>query len=278
MEEYVGVDLGGTNFKAGRVKDGIIISEANNSVGRSNTESDLIQTLFKTVDSVITKKVISIGVGVPGVVDPISGIIYDVLNLPVWKKVSLKNLLEQRYNVPVFLNNDANCFAKGEKIYGYGKHYSNFVGLSIGTGLGMGVIINGQLYNGVLCGAGEIGMVTYKDSIIEHYASSLFFEHKYKKNAKEMSILASQGDSKALFAFSEFGKHLGNAINNILYMYAPEAIVLGGSISKSFSLFRQSMEDTMKSFAYLKQIERLKIEVSTLRGIAILGAAALCIE
>ena len=258
MEEYLGVDLGGTNFKAGRVSDGIIISEASNPVSRGNTESDLIQVLFKTVDSVITKNVISLGVGVPGVVDPVSGIIYDVLNLPMWKQVPLKNLLEQRYNVPVFLNNDANCFTKGEKIYGSGKPFLNFVGLSIGTGLGMGVIINSQLYNGVLCGAGEIGMVTYKDSIIEHYASSLFFEKKYNQNAKEMSILASQGDSKALFAFSEFGKHLGNAINNILYMYAPDAIILGGSISKSYPLFKQSMEDTLKSFAYPKQIEHLK--------------------
>ena len=278
MEEYLGVDLGGTNFKAGRVSDGIIISEASNPVSRGNTESDLIQVLFKTVDSVITKNVISLGVGVPGDLDPVSGVIYDILNLPIWKEVPLKNLLEKRYNLPVFLNNDANCFAKGEKIYGSGKPFSNFIGLSIGTGLGMGVIINSQLYNGVLCGAGEIGMVTYKDSIIEHYASSLFFEKKYNQNAKEMSILASQGDSKALFAFSEFGKHLGNAINNILYMYAPEAIVLGGSISKSFSLFKQSMEDTLNCFAYPKQIEQLKIEVSSLRGISILGAAALCIE
>ena len=83
---------------------------------------------------------------------------------------------------------------------------------------------------------------------------------------------------KAIHAFVEFGEHLGNAINNILYMYAPEAIVIGGSISKSYSLFKQSMENTIKSFAYPKQIEHLKIEVSSLNGIAILGAAALCVE
>ncbi len=142
----------------------------------------------------------------------------------------------------------------------------------------MGVIIDNQLYNGVLCGAGEIGMVTYQDSILEHYASSLFFARKYNQNAKEMSDLASRGDSKAVVAFSEFGEHLGNAINNILYLYAPEAIIIGGSISKSYALFKQSMEDTIKLFAYPKQIEDLKIEISSLSGIAILGAAALCIE
>lgn len=278
MKEYLGVDLGGTNFKAGCVKDGIIISESFNSVSRNVNESELIQTLFKTTDTVITKNVKSIGVGVPGILDPVSGVIYDIQNLPMWKEVPLKNLLEQRYKLPVFLNNDANCFTKGEKVYGYGKSHANFVGLSIGTGLGMGIIIDNRLYNGVLYGAGEIGMVPYKDSILEQYASSLFFTKKYNQNAKELSYLASQGDSKALYAFTEFGEHIGNAINIILYTYAPEAIVIGGSISKSYSLFKHSMEDTIKSFAYPKQIEHLKIEVSTLNGIAILGAAALCIE
>lgn len=129
-----------------------------------------------------------------------------------------------------------------------------------------------------MCGAGEIGMVAYKDSIVEHYASSLFFEREYQQNPKELSDLAFKGDLKALKIFSEFGVHLGNAINDVLYMYAPEAIVLGGSISKSYKLFKQPMEDTIKSFAYPKQIEHLKIEVSALDGIAILGAAALCID
>ena len=272
----IGVDLGGTNFKAGLVSEGNIISEAYNSVNRDCSKSELIQTLFKTIDEVFTENVKGIGVGVPGVVDSNSGIIYDILNLPMWKEVPLRDLLGPRYNIPVYINNDANCFAIGEKIYGHGKPYSNFVGLSIGTGLGMGVIINGQLYNGVFCGAGEIGMVGYKDSIVEYYASSLFFEREYQQNPKEMSELAFKGDKKALKMFSKFGEHLGNAIKNILYMYAPEAIIIGGSISKSFPLFKNSMEKTIKTFAYPKQIEHLKIELSDLDGIAILGAAALC--
>ena len=278
MEGYLGVDLGGTNFKAGLVKDGTIISKAVNPVNRDTSERDLILTLFKTIDTLITKDIKAIGIGIPGVVEPNSGVIYDILNLPAWKEVPLRQLLEERYDLPVFLNNDANCFAKGEKIYGKGKSYTNFVGLTIGTGLGMGVIIDNKLYNGVFCGAGEIGMVTYKDSIVEHYASSLFFERQYNQNAKDMSNLATKGDLKALKAFSEFGEHLGNAINNILYVYAPEAIIMGGSISKSYALFQQSMEDTIKTFAYQKQIEHLKIEISTLKGIAILGATALCVD
>ena len=274
----IGVDLGGTNFKAGLVSEGNIILESYNSVHRECSKSELIQTLFKTIDEVVSKGVKGIGVGVPGIVDSDSGIIYDILNLPMWKEVPLRDLLEQRYNIPVFINNDANCFAIGEKIYGKGKPFSNFVGLSIGTGLGMGVIINNKLYSGVFCGAGEIGMVSYKESIVEYYASSLFFEREYQQNPKELSELALRGDEEALRIFSEFGVHLGNAINNILYMYAPETIIIGGSISKSFDLFKQPMEETIKTFAYPKQIEHLKIELSELGGIAILGAAALCVD
>ena len=278
MIEYVGIDLGGTNFKAGRVSDGIIHSETSNSVHRNSTASELLTSLFSTVDAVITKNTTAIGVGVPGIVDPVAGVIYDLMNLPVWKEVALKKILEDRYAVPVFLNNDANCFAKGEHIYGVGKAFTDFVGLSIGTGLGMGVIIDHKLHNGLLCGAGEIGMVTYKDSIIEHYASSLFFERKFKASAKEMSILSNQGDAIALEAYHEFGTHLGNAINNINYMIAPEAIVLGGSISKAAPHFEKSMHETLKKFAFSKQTEHLVITISQVKGIAILGAAALCVE
>jgi len=278
MKEYLGIDLGGTNFKAGRVSYDKIDFEVSNPVHRSITEAEIFTILFKTVDAVITKKTTAIGVGVPGIVDPDSGIIYDLMNLPVWKEVPLKKILEDRYEIPVYLNNDANCFAKGEQIYGNGKGFADFVGLSIGTGLGMGVIIKNKLHNGLLCGAGEIGLIAYKDSIMEHYASSLFFERKFNSSAKEMSILATQGDSNALQAYNEFGVHLGNAIKNINYIVAPEAIVLGGSISKAAPLFKKSMAKTLNTYAFPKQSEHLVIKVSQIKGIAILGAAALCIE
>jgi len=278
MNEYIGVDLGGTNFKAGRVSDGKIDLEASNPVHQNFTESELFTILFATIDALITKNTTAIGVGVPGIVDPDTGIIYDIINLPAWETIPLRDILEGRYSIPVHLNNDANCFAKGEYIYGAGKAYNNFVGLSIGTGLGMGIIIERKLHNGLFFGAGEIGMVTYKDSIIEYYVSSLFFERNFNATAKELSLLATQGDATALQAYREFGLHLGNAINNINYMIAPEAIVLGGSISKAFPLFKKSMEETLKTFAFPKQTEHLVIEVSGVNGIAILGAAALCID
>lgn len=276
--KLLGVDIGGTNFKIGRIKNSTIEKEISIDVDISLTEEETIDTLLKSIDHLINTDVQGIGVGVPGVVDPITGVIYDIQNIPVWKEIQLKEILQQRYNVPIFINNDANCFALGEKIFGKGRHYQNFVGLSIGTGLGMGIIINNQLYNGVLCGAGEIGMINYKDSIIEKYASSFFFSRNYDLSAKELSEMAKKGNVLGLTAFVEFGLHLGEAIKNILYMYAPEAIILGGSISKAYPYFRKSIETSLKSFAYQKQIENLKIETSNQPGLAILGAAALCLQ
>ncbi|WP_338407839.1 ROK family protein [uncultured Flavobacterium sp.] len=274
----LGIDIGGTYLKIGRVENGSIVKQTFNSVDSKAKEKETLSSLFEAIDSIINSDVTAIGIGVPAVVDPITGVVYDVQNIPSWKEVALKEIIEKRYNLPVYLNNDANCFALGEKIFGKGKKYENFIGLSIGTGIGMGIIINNNLYNGVLCGAGEVGMLPYKDGIMEEYSSSFFFSKNYQKTAEELSLSAAEGNETALQAYAEFGFHLGECIKSILYMYAPEAIIIGGSISKSFLLFKESMELSLKSFAYQKQIEGLKIETSNQEGIAILGAASLCFQ
>lgn len=274
----LGIDIGGTSLKIGLVENGVIVNQISRNVDNKATESETLLSLLEAIDNIINSDVTSIGIGVPAVVDPLTGIVYDVQNIPSWKKVPLKDIIIKRYNLPVYINNDANCFALGEKIFGKGKDYENFIGLSIGTGIGMGIIINNKLYNGVLCGAGEVGMLPYKDGILEDYSSSLFFLKKYHQTAEELSISANKGNKKALQAYTEFGLHLGECLKSILYMYAPESIILGGSISKSFSLFKEAMELSLKSFAYQKQIENLKIDTSNQEGIAILGAASLCFQ
>ncbi|RLD25278.1 MAG: ROK family protein [Bacteroidetes bacterium] len=277
-QEYIGIDLGGTSFNVGRVKSASVIAKTSNAVNITISESELLTVLQRSIDSLFTSEVKGIGIGVPGIVDPVSGIIYDIQNIPAWQEVPLQQILEEKYRVPVSLNNDANCFALGEKKFGKGVKYGNFVGLSIGTGLGMGIIINDQLYSGVMCGAGEIGMIPYKDSIIEQYAGSFYFMNHYKKSAKEVHEMALRSHPQALADFEDFGRHLGEAIKIILFMYAPEAIILGGSISKAYPFFKESMETTIATFAYPKQIENLSIEVSTQPDLPILGAAALCFE
>lgn len=277
QKEFIGVDIGGTNMKAGRVVSGKVLKSHLVEVDRNDSAEATLYKLCETINETMTNTVEAIGIGVPAVVDPGSGIVYDVQNIPAWTKVALKDLVYQKYKVPVFINNDANCFALGEKYFGKAQQHANCVALSLGTGLGMGILIDNKLYNGVLCGAGEIGMLPYKNGIMEHYTGSFFFEDTYGKSAKALFNSALEGDSLSLQAFNEYGRHLGEAIKAILYLLAPEMIILGGSISNAYPFFKDTVMDALESFAYQKQLEHFKIETSDLVDSPILGAAALCL-
>lgn len=276
--EVLGIDIGGTKINVGLVHNNAIKTESKIAVDRDAAAEVTIQNLKTLIRQHLTDKVTAIGIGVPAVVDPVKGIVYDVQNIPAWKEVPLKDILEKEFLLPVSINNDANCFALGEITYGDAKKHTNVIGLSLGTGIGMGIIIDKKLYNGVLCGAGEVGMLPYKDSIIEDYAGSFFFAKNYNSTAKNLALDAEKGDATALRAFNAYGIHLGEAIKCILYMLAPDAIILGGSISKAFPFFKDSMFESLSTFAYQKQIENLVIDVSVTKDSAILGAAALCIQ
>ena len=119
-----------------------------------------------------------IGIGVPTIVDAQAGIVYDATNIASWKEVPLKALLEERFHVPVAVENDCNCFALGESRFGAGRNYTDMVGVTIGTGIGSGIIIDRKLYGGLYRGAGEIGTLPYRDTDFEHYCSSFFFKKK----------------------------------------------------------------------------------------------------
>ncbi len=274
--EVLGVDIGGTNINAGMVRDGLVVNRSDVPINKEDSELQTLDRIFNCIDELISNGTKAIGVGVPAIVDVSKGIVYDAQNIPAWKEVHLTHTLRKRYNIPVYINNDANCFAMGEKLYGKGKDHQNFIGLSIGTGLGMGIVIKNEIYNGVLSGAGEIGMIGYKDGILEQYTSSFFFVEHYGLSAIDAHSRAEQGDKVALAIFSEFGAHLGRAINTILYLFAPEAVILGGSIRKAYPFFKESMEQQISLFAYPKQLKNLKIETSDLMESAILGAASLC--
>jgi glucokinase len=177
--------------------------------------------------------------------------------------------------VPVYVNNDANCFAVGEKVFGKGKDYQNMVGLIIGTGLGAGLIINNKLYAGRNCGAGEFGMIPWKEGILEDYCSGQFFKTTCNSPGEQLFHEALQGNIRAKEVFAEFGRNLGNAIGIILLTIDPEIVILGGSVSKSFAFFRDAMWDSLSSFPYPRTLRQLRIEVSEVDNVAILGAAAL---
>jgi glucokinase len=271
----IGVDLGGTNVRAGLVEGGRLARVKSVEVRSRGTEQDVLDDVFAAIDAVMTGAVAGLGIGVPSVIDLKTGTVYDVQNIPSWTEVPLKARLEDRYHLPAYVNNDANCFAAGEKHFGKAKPYDHAVGLIVGTGLGAGVIANGRLYSGVNCGAGEFGMLPYRDGNFEAYCSGQFFENVHGVSGRELHERAERGEPEALRIFAEFGVHLGEAVKAICYAVDPEIIVLGGSVSKAFRFFQAAVWETFRTFAYSITKERLKIEVSETENIAILGAAAL---
>lgn len=274
----IGIDLGGTNVRVATILDNeieIMISEPIS--GKENAES-IIEQIKGIISNLWNPNIEAIGIGVPSVVDVEKGIVYDVQNIPSWKEVPLKEILENEFNRPVFINNDANCFALGEKYFGSAMNYKSVVGLILGTGFGSGLILNNSLYSGNNCGAGEVGMLPYKDSIFEHYCSGQFFEIHKKNTGQELFNRAQKGNEEALEAYNEFGTHLGNAMKVIVYAYDPEIIVLGGSVSKAFPFFQKSMFDALEDFAYPNSIRNLKIKTTERESVAVLGAAALVLD
>lgn len=274
----IGVDLGGSNVRAGLVEGERLVKIAVRQVRSQGRAEEVLADLKSVLESVLSPEVQGIGLGVPSVVDLETGTIYDVQNIPAWKEVPIKTILESEYNVPVYVNNDANCFAAGEKHFGLGRPYRNLVGLIIGTGLGAGIIANGHLYSGTSCGAGEFGMLPYLDANFERYASGQFFLKSYGRQGRELFQEAAAGNQEARRIFAEFGHHLGEAIKAIMYAVDPEAIILGGSVSRAYEFFKNSMLETVSTFAYSIALNRIRIMPSTTENIAILGAAALYLD
>jgi len=274
--KLIGVDLGGTNVRAGLVQNGKILqieSHAHTSTG----EKEIIREICTTIEKVLQPGVRGIGIGVPSLVR--NGIVYSPNNIPSWKVVPLKKILEKYFRLPVFVNNDAKCFALGELHYGRGRGKKNLVGVIIGTGLGAGVVIDGKLFSGTNGGAGEIARIAYKEKYLEHYCSGRFFTREFGEDGYALDQRAKAGDADAQKKLASFADAFSEAIMALLYAYDPEMIMLGGSVSKSFPFFEQRLWEHLRNkFHFPKSLKRLKIVQSKKPHIAVLAAAALCLE
>jgi glucokinase len=275
METVIGIDLGGTHIRGGLVVENNLPAILSQRINPNGSVEEVLQQLFILIDQLINDSVKAIGIGVPGLVDTDKGIVYDVVNIPSWKKLSLKQTIQDRYHLPVVINNDANCFALGEYYFGKGQGYDSLIGLTIGTGLGSGIIINKKLYGGKNGGAGEFGMIDYLDKYYEYYASGQFFQNVYQLNGEIVFKQAKQGDGQALKMYEEMGAHLGNVIRTILYALDIALIILGGSVRHAFPYFEKTMWQQIETFTFQNAVENLKIEISELENSGILGAAAL---
>ena len=275
---YIGVDLGGSNVRAGLISDKKLVDLFSEQINPEGTVEEVLEQIFYVIDKLDVRNANGIGIGVPSVVDVNRGIVYNVQNIPSWTEVPLADILKNRYQIPVAVNNDANCFALAEYQFGKGQGYNSMIGLIMGTGIAGGIIINGKLYEGANCGAGEFGMIGYLDKHFEYYCSGQFFTNVYNLKGEEVSRTAEKGDSTSIAIMEEFGNHVGNILTEILYAYDPQIIILGGSVSKTYPLIETSIWKVFEGFNYSTTIKNLKIEVSELEHAGVLGAAALNIH
>lgn len=271
----LGIDLGGTNIRIGRVANGQIVDKVSKPSPSELSLEESLEYLKNSIRGMLTDDVTGIGIGVPSVLDISRGIVYNVANIPSWEEVYLRDILQKEFRLPVYINNDSNCFTLGEKEYGLGRSYKDLIGVTLGTGVGAGVVINHSLYGGRNTGAGEIGSLPYLDATLEDYCGSNFFISHYHTTGKDLAGEASEGNASALKIWGEFGMHMGKLMQAILYVYDPQLIILGGGIADAYAFFETEMRETMRQFPYPETVMNIEIKVSENADISMLGAAAL---
>jgi glucokinase len=278
FKNVIGVIFGGKYLHVARVENGTVADISHREINNRESEEVILSEIISTIKEVHNDTIAGIGVGMPSLVNVKKGIVFKPTNIPSWDKVYLKDILEERFKTQVFINNDANCFALGEKYFGVAKDFDNIAGITIGTGMGVGIIINGKLYSGRNAGAGEFCSIPYRDHNYEYYCSTKYFEEKYGIRHDVLFKRAQKKDKIALAIYEMFGVDLGNAIKTVMYALDPDAIVIGGRLSEAYDYFQESMFKTVKTFIYKNTLKHIQILQSTELDISVYGAAALCFE
>lgn len=276
MKHIIGIDLGGTAIKGGLMEGTQLLRQIAEDTRAEEGGDITINVLINVIRQLRTEETVAIGIGVPSVVDREKGIVYHVQNIKDWDEVHLKGLLEEEFHLPVFIDNDANCFAKGERIYGLGREFENFVGITLGTGVGGGIIQKGDLLSDANTGSGEFGEMPYLGGKLEEFCGSFFFVNNHNTTGYDVAQKAAAGDREALHIMHEYGKHIAVLVKMIVLTVDPQAVIFGGAIANSLPLFEESMYEHLIDFPYPNSIKKLKILKSELQNSGILGAAALC--
>src|SRR3989338_8523287 len=219
MQNIIGVDLGGTNIKTALIaSNGKIIKKCEIPTEAKKGTKTIISNIISSIKKVKSGKIKGIGIGSPGPMDYKKGIITNPVNLP-FKNVPLKKIIQKKFKIPVFLDNDAKCFTLAEAVFGSGKKYENVVGITLGTGFGCGLVINKKIYHG-RSNATEFGHTTIKhdgvksksgnNGSIEEYVAARGITALFggKDSPKDIYNLALKGNKKAVEAYGRMGYYL----------------------------------------------------------------------
>lgn len=311
MKYAVGVDLGGTSIKIGLVsEDGKIIKKISVDTEASGGPRKVVCNIKNGVHQLLSEinlPVEGIGIGCPGVVNPQKGTVENPPNFYNWKKVNVGRPLSMEFEKDVFVENDANAAAIGELIFGRGKKYHSFVMVTLGTGVGGGIIIKRKLYYGDFGAAGEIGHITIDYNgpkcncgsygCIEAFAGSQYLQKRVWKELKRQrgSLLnkmienkydlltpskikeaADKGDKFALSVIEDLGEKLGAALASVSNLIDVSTFIIGGGVAGFGKPLFSSIQKTFSSRVLKSLRPRVKVVAAQLKNEAgIKGASAL---
>jgi len=278
IKKYIGVDIGGTSIAAARISEDELIEKHEVPTGADRQADQILESLFSAIAPVLTDEVIGIGIGMPGFMDTESGEILAINNIPSLRGVSVKKAVQQKFGLPTFQNNDANCFALGEAYFGAGKGFKSMVGITMGTGLGSGVIIDRKIHSGLAGGAGEVGCVPIQGGIGDDFCSNALFVNTYHKDGIDLFNEAKAGNEESRKAFDHLAQNLGEIIRLLMYILAPEAFVIGGSVAKSWEFLEEPLRKEIQKFRVDLVSNQVKLLPAQLDNTGLYGAAALCIS
>ena len=281
------IDIGGTMIKYGLVSfDGKILS-----TDKIKTEASKgLNNILNKIDNIFKryKENNPVGIAVSGT-GQINGIIGKVIGgnpiIPNWIGTNLVKILEEKYNLPIVLENDVNCVALGEKWVGAGKDLSNFICLTIGTGIGGGIILNNQLFRGENFVAGEFGHILIKKGEFEQFASTTALIRLVKErtgktlNGKEIFDLEKKEIVEYQEVISEWIENLTDGLSSIVYCFNPANIILGGGVIGQGEALINRIKNSLFKKIGLQFKEKLNIIQAKLGNNAgMIGASYLLLE
>lgn len=293
------IDIGGTKIAVGVVsEDGRILQRAECATNPQQGFASGLQRmmeLLRQCSQAAGVRLEGIGIGSTGPIDPETGIFGTVDNLPGWKGSNLKQPLEQEFGVPVAVENDADAAALGEGTWGAGRGKQRFIYVTISTGIGAGLVFDGELYRGVDNSHPELGHMVVEASgpvcycgargCWEWMAAGPAMVVWMRQNApegalpadlsaKEICRRAEQGDALARQAVEREGYYLGVGLANLITMYCPDAIALGGGVMASAHLFMDRAREVIRTFCTLVPAEKTEILMARLGADAGIAGAA----
>lgn len=302
-QAFIGIDIGGTNTRLALVtpESGIVYRERSKTVAAEGHEAflaSLVEGIRVVLEAATASGFIvrAIGAGMPGLIDR-HGAIRSSVNLRSLEGVNLRDQLVFLTGLPVMVANDANAIAYGERIYGAGRDFVSFMHLTLGTGVGSGLVLDGRLWSGADGFASEFGHATVEpDGIecpcgnrgcLEQYASATALAREARERlrldgeitAEEIAARAAAGDSAAVALFENVGRYIGIAGATAVNMLNLDAIIIGGGMAAAFDLFAECVRREISARAFPEMSGRVRILPTSLGDDAgLMGSAALAKE